>query len=206
MVIKRFEGRGYAKEELFQIGVIGLIKAIDNFKTEYNNKFSTYAVPMIIGEIKRILRDDGMIHVSRKFKDDFNNINKYINEYEITHCNTPSINKIRDATGLSNEEIIISMDAGREIKSLSQPVGNSKEEEITLLERVKDNRNYEKDFIDKMTVKQLLNELNEEDRQIIILRYIEGKTQKEVANIRNTSQVTISRREKDILRKMRKNM
>lgn len=190
MVIKRFGGRGYDKEELFQIGSIGLLKAIDRFDEQSSNTFSTYAVPMIIGEIRRFIRDDGIIHVSRKIKEDARKLAELREQNEKENNKELTLAEIEKATGLSREEIILASDAYSPPASL----------DVALPIATEENKD---ELIDRLMLKQVLQSLEECDRKLIELRYLCDKTQKQTAQILGINQVKVSRREKEILKRMR---
>ena len=185
-VVKRFEYRGYDREELFQIGVIGLMKAIDRFDTKYEVAFSTYAVPLITGELKRFFRDNSMMKVSRGLKEQGYHIAKAREKIEQEKGRDATLEEISKETGLSTEEILMATEANREVSSLSQSI-------------------YEKEFVvNRILVEQLLGELNEKERKLITLRYFEEKTQVQAAKELGVSQVQVSRLEKKILLSLRK--
>jgi len=205
MVLKRFTHRGYEQEDLFQIGVIGLIKAIDKFDLGRELSFSTYAVPMIVGEIRRFLRDDGMLHVSRQIKDNARKIAMVKEEWKKTFNSEPTIAELERETGLNAEEILTAIEATTEVESLYKPILGSQEDgKLTLADQIEDGRKTEQELINQITVKQMLETLDENERTLIELRYIGGKTQTEVAQILGTNQVAISRMEKRILLQLRK--
>ena len=192
-IVRRFEKRGHDREELFQIGCIGLIKAIDHFDLSLNLAFSTYAVPMITGEIRRFLRDDGMVKVSRSLKE---------NGYKISRA------KEVLTTELGTEEIVMALDANRGVESIYQPVCGSDGDELLLIDQIGDQSDvYEEPekeaVLNKMVIRQLMDTLDETEQQIIRLRYFENKTQCEVAGILAVTQVQISRNERKILAKLR---
>ena len=205
MVLKRFPARGYDQEDLFQIGVIGLLKAIDKFDLGRELSFSTYAVPMIIGEIRRFLRDDGMLHVSRQIKDNARKIAAVKEELKkINNCD-PSIDQLVHITGLSVDEILMAIVATTEVESIYQPIGTSGDEnQMILLDQLEDTKKNENELINRITVVQMLQSLEERDRRLIELRYMEGKTQSESARILGMNQVAVSRLEKRILLSLRK--
>ena len=205
MVLKRFLNRGHEQEDLFQIGTIGLMKAIDKFDVTKEFSFSTYAVPMIIGEIRRFLRDDGIIHVSRQVKDNARRI-AVVKEVmkKSSNCD-PTIEDLVRETGLSAEEILVAMEASTEVESIYQPVGRSKDgSQLVLADQLEDSRTSELELINRITVSQMLGTLGERDRKLIELRYLEGKTQSESAKILGMNQVAVSRLEKKILLFLRK--
>ena len=178
MVLRRFSNRGYEQEDLFQIGVIGLMKAIDKFDLTKDFSFSTYAVPMIIGEIRRFLRDDGLIHVSRQVKDNARQIAVVKEKWKKSQNEEPTLEDLSKATGLSVEDILIAMESTTEVESIYQPVGNTADgSRLLLVDQLEDNKAGETELIDKITVGQMLATLEERERRLIELRYMEGKTQ-----------------------------
>lgn len=204
MVLKRFVYRGYEQEDLFQIGVIGLLKAIDKFDLSRELSFSTYAVPMIIGEIRRFLRDDGMIHVSRQIKDNARKIAMVKENLKKTLNCEPTIVQLEKETGLCAEEILTAMDAMAEVESLYKPIaGNTDRGQLVLADQIEDSRSGELELINKVAVRQMLESLEDKERMLIELRYMEGKTQTEIATIMGMNQVAVSRLEKRILQMLR---
>lgn len=201
MVLKRFGGRGYDMEDLFQIGAIGLLKAVDRFDLEREFAFSTYAVPMIIGEIQRFLRDDGMIHVSRQLKEHARKIAIVREQFKKTANAEPTLKELEEATGISQEDILLALDATTEVESIYRPMG---EGEWTLADQLVDEHSSEAKLIDKITVSQMLESLNDKERKLLLLRYMEGKTQTEVAHMLEMNQVAVSRLEKKILLELRR--
>ncbi len=200
MVLKRFANRGYEQEDLFQIGVIGLMKAIDKFDVTREFSFSTYAVPMIIGEIRRFIRDDGMIHVSRHVKDNARRIAMVKEELKKMKNHDPTIEELVEATGLSIDEILIAMEATTEVESIYQPVGSQSDgSQLVLADQLEDSYTGETDLINRITVLQMLETLKTRERRLIELRYLEGKTQSESAKELGMNQVAVSRLEKKIL-------
>lgn len=210
LVLKRFGNRGHDMEELFQIGAIGLMKAIERFDLERNLAFSTYAVPMITGEIKRFLRDDGMIHVSRQLKENARKIAIIREELKKTMNHEPTLKELEHATQLSSEEIMLAMGAMAEVDSISRPLtagtGHEEGSGLTILDQLEDHRETEDRIIDRIAVRQLLDKLDERERQLVELRYMEGKTQAQVAGILGMNQVAVSRLEKKILLHLRQEL
>lgn len=207
-IVRRFEHRGVDREELFQTGCIGLIKAIEKFDLSLELAFSTYAVPMIMGEIRRFLRDDGMVKVSRTLKENGYKISKarelLVNELG----REPSILEIEALTELTREEIVLAMEANREVESIYQPVAGSDGDEILLVDQLGNTDSiYEEPekeaVLNELLVAQLMETLEEKEQQVIKLRYFENKTQCEVAEILGMSQVQISRLERKILLRLR---
>lgn len=218
-IVKRFSGRGYEMEDLFQIGCIGILKAIDKFDITFNVQFSTYAVPMITGEIKRFLRDDGIIKVSRSLKENNYKISKAVGELSIKLNREPTIEEIAEKLEMSSEEIIMTMEANIEVESIHKTIyqndGNeiylvdkiSKDGISTSIENINISEDTEKDnLINHMVLKEIIEKLDQREKELIILRYYKDKTQVEVAKVLGISQVQVSRMEKKILLKMRKNL
>ena len=202
-IVKRFLNRGVDAEDLFQIGCIGLMKAVDKFDLAFDVKFSTYAVPMISGEIKRFLRDDGMVKVSRSLKENGWKITRAREQFQHEHGREPTLEEIAKVTGLSTEEVVMAMDAGSEVESIYKSVYQSDGNEIYLVDQIAGKNNEREKLLNHMLLKQLLSELEGEERELIRLRYFQGKTQTEVAGRLGISQVQVSRLEKRILRRLR---
>ncbi len=205
-IVRRFTGRGYEPEDLFQIGAIGLIKAIDKFDTSFDVKFSTYAVPMIAGEIKRFLRDDGMIKVSRSLKELGIRVRGVRETLTGSMGREPTIEEIAKALGASREEVAASLEAGTEVESLYRPLGAGDEEGACLMDRLEEDESQQEKLIDRMVLKDLLSGLEKEERDIILRRYYLGQTQTKIAADLGISQVQVSRLEKRILKNMRKRL
>ena len=202
-VVKRFLGRGVESEDLFQIGSIGLLKAIDKFDFSYDVKFSTYAVPMISGEIQRFLRDDGIIKVSRSLKE---MAYKAFQAKEIMQerlQRDPTLEELAGYMGVEKEELVMAMEASVEVESIYKSVYQKDGNEIPLLERLEEKEGQEEKVLNRMFLGQLLETLSKEERQIIYLRYFVNKTQMEIGKELGISQVQVSRMEKKILKKMR---
>ena len=202
-IVKRFLNRGVDAEDLFQIGCIGLMKAVDKFDLAFDVKFTTYAVPIISGEIKRFLRDDGMVKVSRSLKENGWKITRAREQFQHEHGREPTLEEIAKVTGLSTEEVVMAMDAGAEVESIYKSVYQSDGNEIYLVDQIAGKNNEREKLLNHMLLKQLLSELEGEERELIRLRYFQGKTQTEVAGRLGISQVQVSRLEKRILRRLR---
>ena len=202
-VVKRFENRGCEREDLFQIGSIGLIKAIEKFDFSYEVCFSTYAVPLVMGEIRRFLRDDGMVKVSRSLKENGWHIKKSREKLEQKLGRSATLAELVEDTGLSAEEITMALDAGEEVASIYQTVYQSDGSELYLVDKVADERRDEERLLDQVVVEQLILGLEPREQQLITLRYFEGKTQSRVADDMGMTQVQVSRMEKKVLHKMR---
>lgn len=205
-VARRFQNRGHELEDLFQIGVIGLLKCIDKFDLSYEVKFSTYAVPMITGEIKRFLRDDGMIKVSRSLKETAYKVKLAEDKLSMEGGNEPTIHQIADYLQISVEEIAASLESSAEIESLYQTIYQGDGKSIYMIDKVREGEDESESIVDRLTVQDMIEGLNEKEKQIIKLRYFESKTQTEIAKLTGISQVQVSRLEKKILLQMRKKL
>ena len=198
-VIQRFYGRGENADDLFQIGCIGLIKSIDNFDLSQNVQFSTYAVPMIIGEIRRYLRDNNSIRVSRSVRDLAYKAMQYKERFNKEHGREPTIEEIAKELGVEREEVAFSFDAIQDPVSLQEPVYNDGSESIFIMDQVKDTKNSDENWADNMTIEEALKRLGEKEKKIIMKRYFDGRTQMEVAEEIGISQAQVSRLEKNAL-------
>lgn len=203
-VVKRFYGRGTDAEDLFQIGSIGLLKAIDKFDLSYDVKFSTYAVPMISGEIKRFLRDDGMIKVSRSLKELSYKIFQTREALIAKLDREPTLEELAETMEVDKEEIVQAMEAGGEVESLYKPIHQKEGNEIRLVDKLEEKDRKEDKILDHMLLKQLLESLDKDERQLIYLRYFADETQTQVGKKLGISQVQVSRMEKRIIENMRK--
>lgn len=200
-VVRRFNNRGYELEDLFQIGCIGFVKAIQRFDMNYETQLSTYAIPMIIGEIKRFIRDNGPIKVSRSLKELAAKIRQLQEKEEIEGKEEMQVEEIAQKLNVSTEDIILALDSNLYIESLDRKMYD--DDEVTVGERIAyENNDYQK-LLDKITVEKMLQTLNEKERRVILYRYFKEKTQTEVSNILGVSQVQISRIEKKALEKMK---
>lgn len=202
-VLKGFTNRGYDTEDLFQIGCIGLLKAIDKFDTSYNVKFSTYAVPMIIGEIKRFLRDDGIIKVSRSLKQTTIRVRTASEKLAKELGREATIQEIADEIGMDKEDVVVALDSNYQPDYLHDIIHESDGSPLFLIDKISSDEHDEKDIIEKIILKEMLSKLKPRDRQIIVMRYFKDKTQVEVAKMLGISQVQVSRIEKRILKDMR---
>ena len=207
-IVKRFLDRGYDAEDLFQIGCIGLMKAIDKFDLSFEVKFSTYAVPMIQGEIKRFLRDDGMVKVSRSLKENGWKIRQVSERMSQQKGRDATVEEISEETGIEVEDIVIAMAAGRDVESIYQTVYQGDGNKIYVVDKLAAAAESETGdvLINRMMLEQMLDDLEENERQLITMRYFEDKTQSQVAEKLGISQVQVSRLEKKILLRMRKFM
>ena len=202
-VIKRFSGSNENPDDLFQIGCIGLIKAIDNFDTSLNVKFSTYAVPMIIGEIRRYLRDNNSIRVSRSLRDTAYKAIYAREMYMKNNLKEPTISEIADEIGIPKEDIVRAMDASQSPGSLYDPVYTEGGDTLYVMDQISDKKNKEENWIEDIAIKEAMRHLEERERYIVELRFYEGKTQMEVAQEIGISQAQVSRLEKSALKNMR---
>lgn len=202
-IVRRFSNRGYDPEDLFQIGSIGLLKAIDRFDVSYEVKFSTYAVPLIIGEIRRYLRDDGMLKVSRTLKETAWKVSQAVTAWQNAYGRDPTLEELTEKTGIRREDIVQSLAANSEVDSYDRPILGKEGKTLTLGEQICDQKNEIECRINHLFLEQLLSQLESEERRLIYLRYVEERTQSDVAKILGTSQVQVSRKEKKLLAKLR---
>ena len=205
-ISKKFTNRGYEYEDIYQIGCMGLVKSIKNFDEKYNVKFSTYAVPMIIGEIKRFLRDDGMIKVSRNVKSlakklhfDKEALTKKLNR-------EPTIEELAQFSGMDKEEILFALESSASMQYLYEVIHQDDGSPVLLIDKLSENAIEDKNITEKLALKEALRNLDTKSRQIIVLRYFKDKTQIQVAKMLGISQVQVSRIEKKVLQKMRKQL
>lgn len=205
-IVKRFQNRGVEQEDLFQIGSIGLLKAIDKFDTSYNVKFSTYAVPMITGEIKRFLRDDGMVKVSRSLKEAAARAYTVREELLMKTGREPSLEEIAQELSVTMEELVMAMESGAQVESLQKTIYQSDGGDILLEERLPQEKNEQEAVLDRMLLEQMLGGLNAQERELIYLRFFQEKTQTDIAAKMGMSQVQVSRLEKKILSRLRENL
>ncbi|EPZ37371.1 Stage II sporulation protein AC [Anoxybacillus thermarum] len=202
-VVQRFLNRGYEPEDLFQIGCIGLMKSVDKFDLSYDVKFSTYAVPMILGEIQRFIRDDGSVKVSRSLKEIGNKIRKAKDELSKRNGRVPTVNEIAQFLQISPEDVVLAQEAIRSPASIHETVYENDGDPITLLDQIADEQDV---WFDKIALKKAMEELDERERLIVYLRYYKDQTQSEVAARLGISQVQVSRLEKKILQQMKARM
>lgn len=200
-VVQRFMNRGYEADDLFQIGCIGLLKAVDKFDLNYDVKFSTYAVPMIIGEIQRFLRDDGTVKVSRSLKELANKVRRTKEELYKHLGRSPTVGEVAEALGIRPEDVVFAQEANRVPTSIHETVFENDGDPITLMDQIAD-ENMGKWF-DQIAIKDAISRLSERERLIVYLRYYKDQTQSEVAQRLGISQVQVSRLEKRILKTIR---
>jgi len=201
-IIKRYKNRGVEYDDLFQLASIGFLKAIKNFDASYNVKFSTYAVPMIIGEIKRHMRDDGYIKVSRALKILSGRINRFVDAYIKKNNNSPTVKEIAQEFNLEESEVVFAMDSNKMPVSLYEKTDSQNDKSLSLLDKLS-LKTTSDDIADKITLKEIINNLSERERKIVILRYFKDFTQSEVAKELCVSQVQVSRLETKIIEKIK---
>ncbi len=202
-LVRRFGNRGYDMEDLFQIGSIGLLKSIEKFDLNFNVKFSTYAVPMIVGEIKRFLRDDGLIKVSRSLKETAYRAHIMKEQLVKELDREPTIGEIAASLDLAIEEVVEAMESSAEIESLNAVIYQGDGKAITLEDKIDQNPKEQGGLVDRIVLLEMIEMLLPIEKKIIMLRYFEDRTQTEIAELLNISQVQVSRIEKRILKKMR---
>jgi len=205
-VIQRFTNRGEYVDDLFQVGCIGLIKAIDNFDLSQNVKFSTYAVPMIIGEIRRYLRDNNPIRVSRSLRDMAYKALQVRDSLVTRHSREPSVTEIAEELKIPREDVIFALDAIQEPVSLFEPIYHDGGDPIFVMDQIGDDKNLDANWLENIAVREALSRLSDREKHILTLRFFEGKTQMEVAEEIGISQAQVSRLEKAALHNMRKHM
>ncbi len=202
-IVKRFTGRGAENEDLYQLGAMGLVKAVKKFDLSYDVKLSTYAVPMICGEIKRFLRDDGIIKISRGIKETAFKLMRAKEGFRVKFGREPNIQELSEYTGISGEDIVLALNSMRDVESIYKKIETDKGRDMYVMDTIAGNNDKCDAIIDNIVLEEKLNSLDKRERDIIKMRYMEGMTQSSVAEIIGVSQVQISRLEKKILKKMR---
>jgi RNA polymerase sporulation-specific sigma factor len=205
-ISKKFLNRGYDYEDIFQIGSIGLVKAVNNFDSKFNVKFSTYAVPMIIGEIKRFLRDDGIIKVSRNIKNVARKLHYDKEALTRKLDRTPTVEELSQYSGINKEDIILATESVYGLQYLYDTIHQDDGSPVLLIDKLSENVDENSEMVDKLALKEALKNLDVKSRQIIMLRYFKDKTQIQVARMLGISQVQVSRIEKKVLKQMRENL
>ena len=202
-VVRRFAGRGHDLEDLYQIGCIGLLKCIDKFELAYDVKFSTYAVPMIMGEVKRFLRDDGMVKVSRSLKETAYKV--YVMRERMVNENGVETNleELAVCLEIDKEDIVVALEASSEVESIYKTIYQNDGNSIYLIDKLVSSEDESQRAVNQLALEELMSDLDEKEKRIIIMRYFEDKTQTEIAKIVGISQVQVSRIEKKVLLKMR---
>lgn len=205
-ICKRFSNRGYEYEDIYQIGCIGLVKAVNNFDSKYGVKFSTYAVPMIIGEIKRFLRDDGIIKISRSIKGTAKKLHFAKEELTFKLNREPTIDELSEYSGIAKDDILIAMESLNSLQYLYDTIHQEDGAPVLLIDKISEKPDYNVDILDQIALKEALSSLDENSRKIIMLRYFKDKTQVQVAKMLGISQVQVSRIEKRVLKIMREKL
>ena len=205
-IVRRFLGRGQEADDLFQTGCIGLMKAVDKFELSYDVKFSTYAVPMITGEIKRFLRDDGMIKVSRTLKETASKVRKVQETLENEYGREPTLAELAASLQLAEEEIVMALDSSAEVESLNKTIYHSDGSDIVLMDKIAEEVDQNERLINHMALKKIISELEEREQSLIRMRFFEERTQMQVAQVLGISQVQVSRMEKKLLLRLREQL
>ena len=205
-VIQRFSNRGENADDLFQVGCIGLMKAIDNFNTDLDVKFSTYGVPMIIGEIRRYLRDNSTMRVSRAMRDTAYKVLQAKEAYIAQHQKEPTVEEIANILDIKREEVVFALDAILEPVSLYEPVYSDSGDTRCVMDQVRDSKNTDEMWLERIALKEAVSHLSEREKKILSMRFFQGKTQMEVSAEIGISQAQVSRLEKNALRQIRKEM
>ena len=206
LISQRFGGRGEPVDDLFQVGCVGLIKAIDNFNVDLGVRFSTYAVPMIIGEIRRYLRDNSVIRVSRSMRDTAYRALQVKEEFMRKHQREPTITEIADELGMKKAEVVFALDAILDPVSLFEPVWGEEGDTLCVMDQVGDTKNTDDQWLEHIAIKEAINGLSEREQKIVRMRFFEGRTQMEIAKEINISQAQVSRLEKGALERIRKKL
>ena len=205
-VIQKFSGRGENADDLFQVGCIGLIKAIDNFNTDLDVRFSTYGVPMIVGEIRRYLRDNSALRVSRSMRDTAYKVLQAKEKFLAQHQREPTMDEIAQALDLKREDVVMALDAVLDPVSLNEPVYDNSGDAICVMDQVKDARNTDENWLERIALKEAMDRLSDRERRILALRFFQGKTQMEVSAEVGISQAQVSRLEKNAINQIKKNL
>lgn len=205
-VIQRFSGRGENADDLFQVGCVGLLKAIDNFDLSQNVRFSTYGVPMIVGEIRRYLRDNSAIRVSRSMRDTAYRVLQAREKLRREQQREPTVEQIAQELQIPREEVVFAMDAVCDPVSLFEPVYSDGGDAVCVMDQVRDNKNTDEDWLEQIALKDAMRKLSERERMILALRFYDGKTQMEVSSEIGISQAQVSRLEKNAIKTIKKDM
>ena len=205
-VIQKFSGRGENADDLFQVGCIGLIKAIDNFNTDLDVRFSTYGVPMIVGEIRRYLRDNSALRVSRSMRDTAYKVLQAKEKFLAQHQREPTMDEIARALDLKREDVVMALDAVLDPVSLNEPVYDNSGDAICVMDQVKDAKNTDESWLERIALKEAMDRLTDRERRILALRFFQGKTQMEVSAEVGISQAQVSRLEKNAINQIKKDL
>ena len=205
-VLQRFAGRGENADDLFQVGCVGLLKAIDNFDISQNVRFSTYGVPMIIGEIRRYLRDNSALRVSRSMRDTAYRVLQAREKLQRENQREPTVEQIARELDIPREEVVFAMDAVCDPVSLFEPIYSDSGDAVCVMDQVRDSKNTDEDWLEQIALKESMSRLSARERLILALRYSDGKTQMEVSSEIGISQAQVSRLEKNAIKSIKKNM
>lgn len=205
-VIQRFANRGENADDLFQVGCIGLIKAIDNFNTDLDVRFSTYGVPMIVGEIRRYLRDNSTMRVSRAMRDTAYKVLQAKEAYMAQHQREPTVDEIARMLELKREDVVFALDAIVDPVSLYEPVYSDSGDTICVMDQVRDSKNTDENWLEQIALREAIAKLSDREKRILSLRFFQGKTQMEVSTEVGISQAQVSRLEKNALRQIKKDL
>ena len=205
-VIQRFANRGENADDLFQVGCIGLIKAIDNFNTDLDERFSTYGVPMIVGEIRRYLRDNSTMRVSRAMRDTAYKVLQAKEAYMAEHQREPTVDEIARMLELKREDVVFALDAIVDPVSLYEPVYSDSGDTICVMDQVRDSKNTDENWLEQIALREAIAKLSDREKRILSLRFFQGKTQMEVSTEVGISQAQVSRLEKNALRQIKKDL
>ena len=205
-VIQRFSNRGENADDLFQVGCIGLIKAIDNFNTDLDVRFSTYGVPMIVGEIRRYLRDNSTMRVSRAMRDTAYKVLQAKEAYMAEHQREPTVDEIARMLELKREDVVFALDAIVDPVSLYEPVYSDSGDTICVMDQVRDSKNTDENWLEQIALREAIAKLSDREKRILSLRFFQGKTQMEVSTEVGISQAQVSRLEKNALRQIKKDL
>ena len=205
-VIQKFSGRGENADDLFQVGCIGLIKAIDNFNTDLDVRFSTYGVPMIVGEIRRYLRDNSALRVSRSMRDTAYKVLQAKEKFLAQHQREPTMDEIARVLDLKREDVVMALDAVLDPVSLNEPVYDNSGDAICVMDQVKDAKNTDESWLERIALKEAMDRLTDRERRILALRFFQGKTQMEVSAEVGISQAQVSRLEKNAINQIKKDL
>ena len=205
-VIQRFSGRGENADDLFQVGCVGLLKAIDNFDTSQNVRFSTYGVPMIIGEIRRFLRDNNTLRVSRSLRDTAYKVLQAREKLLAENQREPTVEQIARYLDIPREDVVFAMDAIVDPVSLYEPVYSEGGDALTVMDQVRDTRNTDESWLDRIALREAVDKLSPREQRILAMRFYDGKTQMEVSSEIGISQAQVSRLEKNAIKSIKKNM
>ena len=205
-VIQKFSGRGENADDLFQVGCIGLIKAIDNFNTDLDVRFSTYGVPMIVGEIRRYLRDNSALRVSRSMRDTAYKVLQANEKFLAQYQREPTMDEIAKALDMRREDVVMALDAVLDPVSLNEPVYDNSGDAICVMDQVKDAKNTDESWLERIALKEAMDRLTDRERRILALRFFQGKTQMEVSAEVGISQAQVSRLEKNAINQIRKDL